>query len=336
MSQFPVQHFGSTSPMQQQQQQGTADQQPGLVGHSAGHGQPQYLPEYLLGDATSVATSPVHSHRLWSSNLSDPYHHQSPMNVKSRLSSGSQSTTIRPNRSSIGGVDKHGAGGGVGPPTQGLFEGASGTTLTPNKSVSFLLNSTSGADVSSHANNRSSVSSMSPAQLDPFYTQGESLKVDDELDGTWVTVFGFPPSAVSFVLQQFSQYGNIIEHKMSGGDNWIHLHYGSRIQAKKALCKNGKIFCGNMMIGVTPCIHKDVMSESMKENVSTMARSPLTFSIRNREFSGSKTPNSFSGMRPLSQAYSAAAGEHAVTSGNCAPPKKGGVVNKAMEYVFGW
>lgn len=32
---------------------------------------------------------------------------------------------------------------------------------------------------------------LSPAQVDPFYSQGESLSSDDQLDQTWVTVFGY-------------------------------------------------------------------------------------------------------------------------------------------------
>ncbi|PIK61049.1 putative nucleoporin NUP53 [Apostichopus japonicus] len=107
---------------------------------------------------------------------------------------------------------------------------------------------------------------------DPFYTQGEfresyffnrcglcqyvqeAIIPDTELDQTWVTIFGFPPSAASYILQQFSQYGNIQKH------------------VQKALSKNGKIFGGNIMIGATPCIDKGVM-EVGKENLysSTLA-----------------------------------------------------------------
>lgn len=32
---------------------------------------------------------------------------------------------------------------------------------------------------------------LSPAQVDPFYSQGESLSSDDYLDQTWITVFGY-------------------------------------------------------------------------------------------------------------------------------------------------
>ena len=38
--------------------------------------------------------------------------------------------------------------------------------------------------------------------------------------------------------------------------NWIHIHYQSRLQAKKALSKSSKIFAGNLMIGVAQCIDK--------------------------------------------------------------------------------
>ena len=36
----------------------------------------------------------------------------------------------------------------------------------------------------------------------------------------------------------------------------MHLHYQSRLQAKKALSKNGKIFGGSIMVGVAHCIDK--------------------------------------------------------------------------------
>ncbi len=31
---------------------------------------------------------------------------------------------------------------------------------------------------------------LSPAQVDPFFTQGDALSSEDQLDDTWVTVFG--------------------------------------------------------------------------------------------------------------------------------------------------
>lgn len=319
------------------------------------HSPPQFLPEYLLGDPTSVATSPIHSHRLWSSNPGDSYSptkssHVSfgtPNGVGSHASSGAipigqvvpGSPSAKFGRSIIG--EKHG-----GPPIQGLFDQnqvssplSSSFSMTPAKPVARLSTTfgpgTPGASTrdSSAANLSSSI--MSPAQLDPFYTQGEALKADEELDETWVTVFGFPSSAVSYILQQFSQYGNILEHKISGCSNWVHIHYQSKIQAKKALGKNGKIFSGNMMIGVQPCIDKYVMNESMKENLSMM--SPLQFTPTHEgSFSDKSASNKLSGIRPLTNAYRTAASSHEVAPSSRTPQKKNSVVTKAMEYVFGW
>ena len=69
-------------------------------------------------------------------------------------------------------------------------------------------------------------------------------------------IFSFPPAAASFILQQFSQYGNIQKHVVATDGNWMHVHYQSVLQAKKALSKNGKVFGGTTMVGVTPCIDK--------------------------------------------------------------------------------
>ena len=55
----------------------------------------------------------------------------------------------------------------------------------------------------------------SPAQIDPFYNYGDSIKSDEKLDETWITIFGFPPSATSYVLQEFAVYGQILRHVVS-------------------------------------------------------------------------------------------------------------------------
>jgi hypothetical protein len=44
---------------------------------------------------------------------------------------------------------------------------------------------------------------------------------------TWVTVFGFPPSAETLIMQEFSRCGDIL-HFVSGRDdavNWTHIQY---------------------------------------------------------------------------------------------------------------
>ncbi|KAG9464206.1 hypothetical protein GDO78_020314, partial [Eleutherodactylus coqui] len=97
---------------------------------------------------------------------------------------------------------------------------------------------------------------LSPAQLDPLFAQGDALSSGDQLDDTWVTVFGFPQASASYILLQFAQYGNIVKHVMSNAGNWMHVQYQSKLQARKALSKDGKIFGDCIMIGVKSCIDK--------------------------------------------------------------------------------
>lgn len=177
----------------------------------------------------------------------------------------------------------------------------------------------------------------SPAQVDPFYTQGEAIIPDAELDQTWVTIFGFPPAAASYILQQFSQYGNIQKHVVATNGNWMHLQFSSKLQAKKALSKNGKIFGGNIMIGATPCIDKGVM-EGGKENLystnlavtPTSKRSMVSFQ-EDEDLAKKKTP-----IRPLTAAYQAASSNHEVVPDHNTPQKSTSVISKTLEYMLGW
>lgn len=47
----------------------------------------------------------------------------------------------------------------------------------------------------------------------------------DALEDSWVTVFGFPAAAASYILTQFTQLGTIVEHRNPGTGNWMHLKY---------------------------------------------------------------------------------------------------------------
>lgn len=44
--------------------------------------------------------------------------------------------------------------------------------------------------------------------------------------------------------------------QMASPGNWMHLQYQSRLQARKALSKDGKVFGDAIMVGVKPCIDK--------------------------------------------------------------------------------
>lgn len=46
------------------------------------------------------------------------------------------------------------------------------------------------------------------------YCCSNEVTCDEEYDQCWITVFGFPPSASSYILDQFSQYGNIVQHRV--------------------------------------------------------------------------------------------------------------------------
>ena len=44
--------------------------------------------------------------------------------------------------------------------------------------------------------------------------------------------------------------------KPSTQGNWLHIQYQTKMQAQKALSKNGKVLANSLMVGVMPCIDK--------------------------------------------------------------------------------
>ncbi|XP_064635235.1 nucleoporin NUP35-like [Lineus longissimus] len=323
--------------------------------------QASFLPGYLLGDTSAM--SPGHQRSLWSS----PSGHSPPHGTPGRLSAAQSGGFLQSPRSeaktrdySHRTKDKTGA-----PPVQGLID----QITSPAPVASPFGNAALGKRQLdfSHARTPQFPSDMgrspaqfstpgppptemshsfigpfgsqqkkqvpSPTQIDPFYTQGESIRPDDELDETWVTIFGFPPAATSFILQQFSQYGNIIKHTIANDGNWMHLHFQSKIQAKKALSKNGKVFGNGIMVGVQPCIDKSVMESDRDNHLhQSMLGTPIQQIGPGESFNTSKsTP-----MRPLTAAYRAASSDHEVVSQSNTPQKNSSIMSKAMEYMFGW
>ena len=85
------------------------------------------------------------------------------------------------------------------------------------------------------------------------------------LASEWVTVFGFPVASASYILTQFAQLGTIVDQRMAGSGNWMHLKFHTPLQARKALSLNSKVFGGNIMIGVVPCTDKLLVHDN-KEN----------------------------------------------------------------------
>ncbi|GFO50558.1 nucleoporin nup53 [Plakobranchus ocellatus] len=308
-----------------------------------GHSSP-FLPGYLLGDHPShhVVSSP----RLWSSGSGASPAYKPGSHTGQMTPSG---TSMLSRKESL--RTKPG-----GPPTKSLFSSPSspeGNVSQLNTSIHNRSMSTSAlkhvsstpatpstgflgtpgpsrGDLSLQALNQSQMLPVSPAQADPFYTQGD-LKSDDVLDETWVTVFGFPPGATSFILQQFSQYGTILKHVVASECNWMHIHYLTKMQAKKALSKDGKVYGGCMKIGVTACIEKTIMEEKENQVMYSSIVSDDQRRLTQDTSKGSLTP-----IRPLTAAYVASRGEYEVLKDKQTPKRDTSLMTKLKDYMFGY
>lgn len=329
--------------------------------HMSSPSSPGYLPQYLLGGNSPAASPLLRGRSIGSSlgsykgssghtgSLSSPRHYPQQFGTPLRSQGPDSKLDRTPARSSsVGCTPKDSLSA---PPVEGLYDArssdfthssfkpmdvtmASVANSTVRKSAGY---STPGGNVtmsgvdSPHFSPQRGGHLTSPTQIDPFYTQGEALSSDDILDECWVTVFGFPPAASSFILQQFSQYGNIVKSVTSKG-NWLHLQYQSKLQAKKALSKNGKVYGSGIMVGVMPCIEKGVMQAYGKENMHTPSSSD-----RNEPQVISPASSKPAPVRPLTAAYQAARSDHQVVpDGSRTPQKDSNFVSKAMEYMFGW
>ncbi|KAM9343517.1 nucleoporin NUP35 isoform 2-T2 [Pholidichthys leucotaenia] len=270
----------------------------------------QFLPGFLMGDLPAPATPQPRVFSLSSPTVESTSTHRGG-------GGGSALQPVVPTPK-----DKSGA-----PPVRSIHDDlvTVATPLHTHRHASFpVMQSPLSARQASTPGTGVQQLCLSPAQVDPFYSQGESLSSDDQLDQTWVTVFGFPPASASYILLQFAQYGNILKHTMASPGNWMHLQYQSKLQARKALSKDGKVFGDSIMVGVKPCIDKSVMESG--EAIST----PLS----NSSSALHSTPRS--AIRPLSSAYRSPGGDYQVVADRQMPRKDDSFVSKAMEYMFGW
>ncbi|KAM6350660.1 LOW QUALITY PROTEIN: nucleoporin NUP35-like [Alca torda] len=154
---------------------------------------------------------------------------------------------------------------------------------------------------------------LSPAQPDPC-TEGDSQRPEDRCDGTWVTVFGFPRASASYILLRFAQYGNILKHVVSKRGNWMHIRYQSRLQAQKALRKDGRILGECITIGVKPCIDETVMTNFERSSTSSVSSvfTPPTKSIASTPVQPANYTTRFPTMRPLAPPHEAFASDYQV------------------------
>jgi len=275
------------------------------------HNQSGFLPSYLMGDP--VLSSPSTNHRP----MVSPNKLTRSLSTQQNPSSAPQTPLpghslrgpqlLKENSSSMPRSNRDKPGG---PPTNSLL-------FTPNRSVSTPSNFQN--------------SMMSPAPSTITSPQEVLATPDHSPIETWVTVWGFPPSSVSFILSELSMCGTVLQHIMPPNSNWMHVRFQTRMQANKAVARNGCVLGGSIMVGISGC--KD---ESVLENLNTSTmlgdNSVLNSSVANLS-TGLGTPRT---IRPLTQAYKEAQAENKVVPGTNTPSKNNGLVSKAMGCMFGW
>lgn len=302
-----------------------------------------FLPSFLMGDVVASPAGP--GGRVGGGGGASPNKTTRQFSTSTSVSSpGSPQPTKDPFFPTRLGPDKPG-----GPPTQSLM-GMRGPPSLPQSPIPTRLGSPYvdqrilGTPIS-HGGPVSQLTPGTPIQpsnqslysnvaFTPSRDQTSLLSHDtslqmslcDALEDSWVTVFGFPAAAASYILTQFTQLGTIVEHRNPGTGNWMHLKYQTKLQARKALSKNGKVFSGNIMVGVVPCSDKAITGD--KENMSANLSNVIS-----PDSSMVGTPKS--NMRPLTQAYQTAHAEHEVVPKVNTPKKNDGIVSKAMQHIFG-
>jgi len=283
----------------------------------AAHPPPQtnqsgFLPSYLMGDPvlSSPSTPGSHHHRPMVSpnkltrslsTQNPPSAPQTPLPGHSLRGPQLLKENTSLNRSTR---DKPG-----GPPTNSLL-------FTPNRSIS--------------TPNNLQTSIMSPPPSNITSPQEVPATPDHSPLDTWVTVWGFPPSSVSFILSELSMCGTVLQHVMPPNSNWMHVRMQTRMQANKAVAKNGCVLGGSIMVGISSCKDTSVLDNL---NMSSVVDSSiLSNSVANLS-TGLGTPRT---IRPLTQAYKEAQAENKVVPGTNTPSKNDGLVSKAMGCMFGW
>jgi len=329
------------------------------------------LPGFLMGECTQQGTgrvvSPTKLNRSISQSASTPSGNGGPSAASAALGGGTHlngtpGTPVPPGQRINGFLTPStpaGHGGTPsalrtpsaekpgGPPIKGLFStpnhhhhlrgGDVGSPATPNRQLGTPLPST--PQLSFGATPKTS-----------FNTTTADLNQSTCPDGTtWVTVFGFPPSAASYILKQFSQCGTVLQHHSPVNGNWMHIRFQTRTQAQSALSRSGRILGGTLMIGVTLCQDADIQAMNSNGAAGSTTAAGNDTSLLDQSSSGggkqhlnntsmalNVTNASNRSIRPLTQAYKAAQSEHEVSLNSTTAAKNEGIVTRAMGCIFGW
>lgn len=216
--------------------------------------------------------------------------------------------------------------GGI--PTVGLFDTLDTSSLpqSPLSNITNTLN-TSITNIGSQTSLQVTETGCSDA--------GSTVTADH-----WVTVFGFPPSAASNVLAQFSQLGQLQQHVFPAKGNWMHLRYFSKMEARRAYSYNGKVFGGSTMLGVVPCKDPSIMKDLQPLAGNSPTMLPRRLIVPPDPATSMSVSqwgdNSFMGSpraRPLNRT------SHPDTEVICqqnTPTKSSSVVSRTFEYFLGW
>lgn len=305
----------------------------------------QFLPGYLLGTSQSPQLTKTHhigdnpergAHRVtWSPDL---------VQTRPRTSLQQRQNVNISARERFGGPPVRGLSidaemsSSSAPGQPNVWQNASFTTLSPRKDQNETNYSFFDAQQKSFVNSY---------QMDPFYTQGEDFDPVEDLDECCVTVFGFPSQSASYILQEFSQYGVITNYEIPNKCNWMHLRYVTKLQAKKALSKNTKIFNGSIQIGVTPCIDKEAVirlqgvCDKLLSKASNKRLQESNLPLANASF----VSNPLNDTSFLSSSQNPKASMRSLTAAYTSPSKvatefdsktNDGLINKAWNYMFGF
>ena len=130
------------------------------------------------------------------------------------------------------------------------------------------------------------------------------------------------------------QYKTSEKNEIHNSDNWLYIKYLTKIQAKKALSKNGKIFSRTIMVGVLPCIKKDIASINVHDTTMSITNElPGTPGQPNKKHPSlrvlsANTPTGNSPMRNLASGI--------LSNEKGTRQKKDSIMTKALNYVFDW
>lgn len=160
----------------------------------------------------------------------------------------------------------------------------------------------------------------------------------------WITVFGFPQTATAAIVSHFSQCGSIVDKIFAPQNgNWIHLKFASRLECDRALNYHERMIGNSLMIGVTYCKDPMVVDKENQERNSGYEAQFIS-QIDAELFTPSPSPclcNSVpvNRVRPLTHAtanYKSVHGSTDVLASPSGPKRSSGLVNKAMDMIFGW